>query len=141
MCKLSVPSLAVIVAVLMTASAAQAGGVIIDGRSPGTPSPGPTDPTGADTDPSDTSAPPTQQSTPLTPTEQQIYLWAAMVLNGHDAASQPGAPPTPGAPPASASKIIEDLQGTEDLGGCAAVPASALSMLVGLLLLRRRRRV
>jgi hypothetical protein len=130
----SVPSLGVIAAVLMAASAAQAGGVIIDGRAPGSPAPDTaTSPTSAESSAAG-GAKSTTQATPLTPTEQQIYLWAALVLNGHDAATAPGAPPV------TPSQIIDDLEADDAMGGCAQTPVSALSLLAGLLLFWRRRR-
>jgi hypothetical protein len=122
MLRSSISIMAILAAVLLTASAALAGGVIVDGHA-GTPPP-PIDNTGKAGASSSTSS----------PTDQQIYLWAAMVLNGHDAANAPGAPNV------GPCNIIDDIEPDDAVGGCAQTPSSALAVLAGLLLLFRRRR-
>jgi MYXO-CTERM domain-containing protein len=135
MLRISVPMLAAAAMVVFAAGHAQAGGVIIDGRAPGAPTPVPDNPFLADPGGNDSSTlAPNSQVEPLTPTEQQIFLWAATVLNGHDAATAPGAPP-PGT-----GNIIDDLGPDAAMGGCRAAPPPSWVALVALLLLGRRRR-
>ncbi|MBI5510479.1 MAG: hypothetical protein HY903_17110 [Deltaproteobacteria bacterium] len=139
MTRLTTTSLLLALTTLGFAGVARAGGVIIDGRkADGAPA---TSAAGTDANGSGTASgsagmqQSTTASTPLGPTEQQIYLFAAAILYGHDAATAGGLPG------AATSSVIGDLGDDDALGGCTQTPPSSLALaVVGLAIGCRRRR-
>lgn len=117
--------------VLVGAPPAWAGGVIIHGK---------TSSTAAMTSGTIEGAPgtnaPMPAQGPLTATEQDIYLLASLIFNGHDAAQEEEASLILG----GGVSTEHPVQG-EVAGGCAGAPVSGLGALamLGLLLHRRRR--
>ncbi|MEE8410289.1 MAG: hypothetical protein V3T05_11830 [Myxococcota bacterium] len=148
-----------LVALVMTLApaVARAGGVIIDGRIKSTlsvdtqtdeQSAQPEDTASESTNsswesPADEPADP-QTDEPggtMTQTEQELYIFAALVLHGHDASENPGElSGTSDEDDNTMASIIGDLDG-EPAGGCAATPVSGLGAIAAMALLRRRRRV
>ncbi len=149
---------AALIALTMTLAptAARAGGVIIDGRIKSalsvdtrTDDQGsqPEDPRDDDADnsweskadePVDPQADETDGA--MTQTEQELYVFAALVFGGHDASMGPGnLSDTSDEDDNTMASIIGDLDG-EPAGGCAATPVSGLAAVVAMVLLRRRRR-
>ena len=137
MLKSLVPTLllgSAVLAVSLAPRAASAGGVIIDGRVDDSILPG------ADAEDDVGTATRTAKGTrPLTEDEQEIYLYAAMVFGGHDAATSKLT--TSGSTgDNTTNEIIGALEEADVQGGCAATPASGLAALAVFGLLRRRRR-
>ncbi len=146
-----------LVALVITPAAALAGGVIIDGRTLNALAVNtPVDdqdsqaaaPRGESTDngwenQNDESAPAkpqTDPAEPLTQTEQELYVFVAAVLGGHDASEAPGKYVEDSDEDSDTMvSIIGDLDG-EAAGGCAATPVSGLAAIIAMLLIRRRRR-
>lgn len=153
-----------LVALAITPAAALAGGVIIDGRTlsamavdtqaddqdaqSAAPRGESTDnswenqnnesaPAEPQADPAD---PQTDPDEPLTQTEQELYVFVAAVLGGHEANEAPDMYVEDSDEDSDTmASIIGDLDG-DAAGGCAATPVSGLAAIIAMLLIRRRRR-
>lgn len=128
-------TLATLLLGLITASTARAGGVIIDGRAPGAPLLPEVGSAGAPVISQEPgAAEPRDPATPLVKdtTDQEVYLWAAMVFAGYNA---PAESLDPEDTIAESPAVAADEQ-----GGCQAVPASSLAVFGVLAVLFRRRR-
>ncbi len=120
---------------LITANAARAGGVIIDGRAPGAPLLPEVGSAGTPVISQEPGA--TEPRAPATPlvtdtTDQEIYLWAVMVFAGYDASAEPLDPEDTGAE--------SPVTAVDEQGGCRTVPTSSMAVFGVLAVLFRRRR-